>query len=1521
MDIHSRIARLQQVMSQFALTCPRDESLKLSSSMNYPKWNSYTAMLVATQGAGLDIYFATGDLMLSPTEPIDENLMVQLRVALNSAIQVVLLNTVSSKVLLKYQSDNVFGFDLLLLIRRDYSHVTSRQLYAMVNKACDASVSKSAGDESALSLFRDICAHFNHSSEITQVMGLFYLRMFRSDQANARVLDVSNPNITLSAVENTLRDLVPTTQGSVFAATSKKPYVNRQKCYRCQKRGHVAKDCPATAPVAANNSSGNTVALVNSSSKSISGISWAVFNSREGSVVPSPSYILDSGATLHISNERSHFAKFTPASGCITGISSNPLVVKGTGTIRFVHPVSSKVLTVSDVCFVPDATQNLISIKKASKSGSFTFSHEAVHYLSSSDETASKIATACGPDLYEFDYTPVVGDALAVPNAISHAALGHPPPAVMTQMGVPCGPKMVECSSCAAGKMTQIFPKQASSPRTKAPLQLIHADVCGPFPIPGFAAEKYFLTIVDDFSRWSQIIPLNTKAETNAYFKNFILTAENHFSSRGLKVSQVRTDNGTEFDNKEINQFYFEKGISHQLTVPYNSSQNGVAERKHRTIKEKARVLLHSSGLPSSFWSEAVKTAEFLINRYPSSLLNGDSPFFRWYGYEPLYSVFHPFGVQCHVLIPPAKRTSAFSPVSSEAIFVGYSPVHKAYRCYVPALKDVIISNNVKFNDSVFPCLKSPTVLDVDSSNSLPSDILFGTSAPGAYLPSPTDSSQGSVYGPLSVPTHGDTLREVISRRPSSVIDPSVSATDFVSSSGDSVETTEHEDPLAECNLPHLTSTDAPKPEACVLLSEESPDHLTDNMDFAPNEVLKLPDISTTTFDYQEPDRAIALVDISAENHAGVPSDEDHAVVSSEPNFPSASLLDCVPDEIPSVVPVLNPLPRVSSQLSISSVESDTDLLGLIPDDTPSDASENKESKELSIAPDLTSGPALVRTISEVTDFDGPIPKRADHHTAMLVSGQVFHAIHAVHRAYVTTSSASYIPSTIQEALASPDSAAWIQAINKELDAHRENATWTLTSLPAGRRAIGCRWVFTIKDNTTPPTYKARLVAQGFRQVHGLDYGETFSPVVRYESIRVLFALAARFDLVIHQMDVTTAFLNGDLHEEIYMQPPPGSPAAGSKVCHLNKSLYGLKQAPLCWNVKINQVLLDFGFVRSMSEFGVYSLVIEGSVTLVALYVDDLLILSNTPTSIDSVKDVLASNFRMKDLGLVSRFLGMQVTQRPGIVSMHLGQYLTGFLGEFNMSDCNSVQTPLAAGASLVPNGKPLPDADASLYRSMVGKLLFAANTVRPDLAYAASALSRFIKTPYPNHQAAAKHVLRYIKGTIGLGLVFKKSSSFNLTGYCDSDWAGDKADRKSITGYVFMLGNSAVTWKSTKQQTVALSSTEAEYMALSDAVKELLWLKQLLKHIGLKLNRVPCIFEDNEGCRMLSAHPVHHQRTKHIDIKHHFVRHHISERNCEIVSISTDNMVADMLTKSLSKIKFNKFVKLAGMINVSAGV
>lgn len=1450
MDITTRVSTLQQVMSHFALTCPKDESLKLSSSLNYPKWNGYVGMMLSSQGAGLDVYFASGNTLLAADVPIDDPHVIQLKNALDTALQVVLMNTVSYKILLKYQSDNAFGLNLLNLIRRDYASLSPRETFSMVIKACDAALNKPASDESTVALLRNICAQFQNNAAINQLMGLLYLNTFHSEQACARVLDAPNPNISLSAIETTLRDLTskPTPSSSLaFAATSSNNKSgNRPKCRRCQKFGHYASECRARAPVPASSSSSSSSATSTSTVKSadkssssdqVSGVSWSVYH-LSGTDLPNDSYVIDSGSSLHVSKNREHFTDFIPGSGSITGIASTSLAIEGTGTIYFTNG-DGDIIPVKNVAYVPTATQNLISIKCATASGAtFTLGHASAHVSMAPDFVPKKIATATGLHLYVFDYSPIIGRSFAATPSVTsvHASLGHPSPAVMSQLGYPDAPKMVECSHCAAGKSTRTYPKESDSPPSTAPLQLIHADVCGPFPIPGLDSERMFLTIVDDYSRWTRIIPLVSKADVGSYLKNFILHAENHFSNRGLKVVAVRTDNGTEFCSKDLAGFYFEKGILHQTTVPYNSSQNGVAERKHRTIQEKSRVLLSSSGAPSKFWSEAVKTAEFLVNRYPTQVLGGDSPFKRWFGYAPNYSIFHPFGASCHVFVPSEKRASVFSPVSVSGIFVGYAVNKKAYRCYIPELNDVVISNNVKFNDAVFPLLSN----SVSSSGTfIPSDIMFGSAASGASLPLLSES--------IGVPSAGS---------------------DYVPSSASNVEHSS-------------VSGDTP---AVINDADNEDDDSSSDLSYVPSASVSVSDASTLT-------TAPSTMFLDQLEDAGLLP----AVAPVNPLFP---LLDDSVDErllIP-VESTLLPLPTAVTELSSQSLVRTHSQL--------TDSSDSPEPKRVA-----TSHP-LVRTHSQITvTDDGPDTKRPH--------ASVFHAVNALHNVFTAEYSSGYLPSTITEALACPDSSLWKAAINKELTAHRENNTWSFTALPAGRRAIGCRWVFTIKDTTVPPTYKARLVAQGFRQVHGLDYGETFSPVIRYESIRLLFSLAAQFGLVIHQMDVTTAFLNGDLAEEIYMLPPPGYPSDGSLVCHLNKSLYGLKQAPLCWNMKINEVLVNAGFARSMSEFGVYCHVSGQSVLLVALYVDDLLILSNNARSLKSTKMLLSSHFKMKDLGAVSTFLGMNVSQSAATVSVNLSHYLTGLLDAFQLSNCNPVHTPFAAGTSFVPNGSVLSVSDTSLYRTMVGKLLFAANTARPDLAYAASTLSRFIKEPHSNHLAAAKHVLRYVKGTLNLGLVFRQSTSMNLVGYCDSDWAADKNDRKSITGYVFMMAGAAITWKSKKQQTVALSSTEAEYMALGDAVKEVLWLIQLLKHVGLSINKPPVIFEDNEGCKMLSTHPVHHQRTKHIDIRHHFIRDHIANNDFGLVSINTDNMLADMLTKNLGRIKFKNFVNLIGMQDI----
>lgn len=469
MDITARVTTLQQVMSHFALTCPKDESLKLSSSLNYPKWNGYVGMMLSSQGAGLDVYFDSGNTLIAADVPADDPHVIQLKNALDNALQTVLMNTVSPKILLKYQSDNAYGLNLLNLIRRDYSSLSPRETFSMVIKACDAALNKPSSDESTVALLRNICAQFQNNAAVNQLMGLMYLNTFHSDQACARVLDAPNPNITLSAIETTLRDLTykssPPSSSLAFAATSSgststnsdtstnKKSGNKPKCYRCQKYGHYARECRARAPVPAPSSTANSAVKSpdKSTSGDVSGVSWSVYH-LTGADLPTDSYVMDSGSSLHVSKNREHFADFTPSSGSITGIASTSLAIEGTGTIYFTDG-NGDIIPVKNVAYVPTATQNLISIKRATASGAtFTLGNRDAHVTMAPDFVPKKIATATGSHLYVFDYSPMIGHSFAATNSVTsvHAALGHPSPFVMSQLGYSDAPKMAECSHCAA---------------------------------------------------------------------------------------------------------------------------------------------------------------------------------------------------------------------------------------------------------------------------------------------------------------------------------------------------------------------------------------------------------------------------------------------------------------------------------------------------------------------------------------------------------------------------------------------------------------------------------------------------------------------------------------------------------------------------------------------------------------------------------------------------------------------------------------------------------------------------------------------------------------------------------------------------------------------------------------------------------------------------------------------------------------------------------------------------------------
>ena len=426
-------------------------------------------------------------------------------------------------------------------------------------------------------------------------------------------------------------------------------------------------------------------------------------------------------------------------------------------------------------------------------------------------------------------------------------------------------------------------------------------------------------------------------------------------------------------------------------------------------------------------------------------------------------------------------------------------------------------------------------------------------------------------------------------------------------------------------------------------------------------------------------------------------------------------------------------------------------------------------------------------------------------------------------------------PQSMEEALTSDLSSEWKQAADSEYKSLMDNQTWDLVELPNGREPIGSKWVFKVKPSSDGKVerFKARLVAKGYAQKYGIDYDETFSPVVKFSSVRALIAFAVQNNMLLHQMDVVTAFLNGNLEEDIYMQQPDGYVQEDNKhlVCKLKKSLYGLKQSPRCWNKAFTEFMRSKEFKQSEADPCIY---IRGT-SIVAVYVDDLIIATKTEGEMQLVKEVLHSRFKMKDMGKLHYCLGITIRQddTEKKIEIQQKQYILRMLEKYGLQDAKPVSTPADPNVRLRKDDGVSKTVDPVLYQSMVGSLLYAAIATRPDISQAVGTVSKFSSKPSEAHLTAVKRIFRYLK-----------------------DYAGDLDDRHSTSGNLFLMCGGAVNWLSKKQPIVTLSTAEAEYVALSTATQEAVWLRKLLKDFGEAQDQATMVMEDNQGAICIAKNP-----------------------------------------------------------------
>jgi hypothetical protein len=378
-----------------------------------------------------------------------------------------------------------------------------------------------------------------------------------------------------------------------------------------------------------------------------------------------------------------------------------------------------------------------------------------------------------------------------------------------------------------------------------------------------------------------------------------------------------------------------------------------------------------------------------------------------------------------------------------------------------------------------------------------------------------------------------------------------------------------------------------------------------------------------------------------------------------------------------------------------------------------------------------------------------------------------------------------------------------------------------LVNRPAHKKAIGVKWIYRTKFNADGSInkHKAKLVVKGYAQMFGVDFSETFAPVARLDTIRILLALAAQNGWTIHQMDVKFAFLNGYLEEEIFVEQPEGFVIQGEeeKVYLLKKALYGLKQAPRAWYSRIDAHLLDLGFTKSLSEFTLYLRKINDELLVVSFYVDDLLVTGSNMEQIDVFKREMKNVFEMTDLGKMTFFLGMEVQQKHNEIFICQQKYAKEILKKFNMEECRSTTTPMNQKEKFCKEDGAA-KIDETLYRTLIGCLMYLTAT-RPDIMNATSILSRYMHCASEIHFQPANRIVRYIKGTINYGLKFCQVKNSILHGYSDSDWASCVDDMRSTSGYFFSFGSAIFSWSSKKQEVIAQSTAEAEYVAATAAV------------------------------------------------------------------------------------------------------
>lgn len=1068
------------------------------------------------------------------------------------------------------------------------------------------------------------------------------------------------------------------------------------ECYKCHNLGHFQYECPRWNKEA-------NYAEVEEDEDELLLMAYEELHEDKRSDV----WFLDSGCSNHMCGNQGMFSSLDTTFSHTVKLGNNTkMKVIGKGVVKLVLKGISYVI--GDVYCVPELKNNLLSVGQLQekglgllfKDGVCSIYHPQKGKMAESIMSANRMFKLIADSPITVKEEKCLQISTTDQSKLWHHRYGHLSykglRTLQSKEMVVGLPLIVEtnviCDACMKGKQHRIPIPKRSHWRATERLQLVHADLCGPITPASSSHKRYLLCFIDDFSRKTWIYFLLEKSETFYHFKRFKTLVE---TETGMSIKCLRTDRGGEFNSAEFNDFCKQQGVKRQLTTAYTPQQNGVAERKNRTVMNLVRAMLSEKKVPKTFWAEAARWAIHVLNRSPTLAVKDVTPEEAWSGEKPSVEHFRVFGCVGHVHIPDAKRTK-LEDKSVNCVLLGVSDESKGYRMYDPVAKKIIVSRDVVFDeDRVWNW-------DADYEKEQLMDLEWGDST--AIFTNEEGEAVEDVNGAVN---EAPIAEENLTAREGRIRHPPVWMTDYTSGEG---------------------------------LSEDDEVNMT----------------------------SIALI------------------VSSDP-----------------------------------------------------------------------------------TSFEDAVK-----------------------------------------------SSKWRLAMDEEIKSIEKNQTWQLVELPIGAKKIGVKWVYKTKLNELGEVdkYKARLVVKGYSQQHGIDYTEVYAPVARMDTVRMIIAFAAQRGWNLYQLDVKSAFLQGELKEDVFVEQPRGYEKKGSEhmVYKLQKALYGLKQAPRAWFSRIESYFIKEGFERSPSEHTLFLKRKGGKILIVSIYVDDLLFTSDDEVMLCEFRNSMNKQFDMTDLGKMRFFLGIEVLQRADGVFICQRKYAAEVLSRFGMEESNSVRNPIVPGQKIDADKEGI-KVDATQFKQMVGSLMYLTAT-RPDLMFVVSLICRFMANPTQLHFAAAKRVLRYLKGTMDYGVFYKKGGASEMVAYTDSDYAGDKEDSKSTSGYVFMMCEGAVAWSSRKQPIVTLSTTEAEFVAAAACACQAIWMRRILKDIGHVQADCTTLMCDNTSTIKLSKNPVLHGRSKHIRVRFHFLRDLTKDGVVELVFCGTQDQLADLMTKPLKLDAFEKFRKKLGM-------